>query len=152
MSLIISITTSSNNLRRGPREVSKSNMFRLQNSNSTITRRPDGPGSSRFQLSAYFCTLFLVRWVPGLKSFNLIDFMNLGVVRGRFGRGSGKVRESFGVGSGLGVRVGRVFGSFFERPDGFGSSDFAQIVNLLMLYRSILVSGTEVVGRGRVEF
>ena len=57
----------------------------LQISNLAITRRPDGLRSSRFQLSAYFCTLFLVRWVPGLKSFTLIDFMNLGVVRVRFG-------------------------------------------------------------------
>ena len=32
---------------------------------------------------------------------------------------------------------------FFERPDGFGSSDFAQIVDLLMLYRSVWVSGAD---------
>ena len=51
-----------------------------QSSSVAIFRRPDGPRSSRFQLSAYFCTLFLVRWVPGLKSFNLIDFINLGSV------------------------------------------------------------------------
>ena len=36
----------------------------------------DGLRSSRFQLSAYFCTLFLVRWVPGFKSFNLNDFIS----------------------------------------------------------------------------
>ena len=29
------------------------------------------------------------------------------------------------------------------RPDGFGSSNFAQIVNVLMLYRSIWVSGAD---------
>ena len=34
-----------------------------------------------------------------------------------------------------------VFGSCFGRPDGFGSSDFAQIVDLFMLYRFIWVSG-----------
>ena len=43
----------------------------FQSSNSGITRRPGGPRSSRFQLSAYFCTLFLVSYVPGLKYFNL---------------------------------------------------------------------------------
>ena len=53
--------------------------FRI--SNLAITRRQDRLRSTRFLLSAYFCMLFLVRWVPGLKSFNLIDFMNLGVVR-----------------------------------------------------------------------
>ena len=31
----------------------------------------------------------------------------------------------------------------FGRPDGFGSSDFAQIVDLFMLYRSIWVSGVD---------
>ena len=31
----------------------------------------------------------------------------------------------------------------FGRPDGFGSSDFAQIVVFLKLYRSIWVSGAE---------
>ena len=51
----------------------------FQNSNLAITRRPDGPRSSRFQLSAYVCTLFLVRWLSGLKSFNLNDFIILGV-------------------------------------------------------------------------
>ena len=51
----------------------------FQNSNLAITRRPDGPRSSRFQLSAYFYTLFLVRWVSGLNSFNLNDFIILGV-------------------------------------------------------------------------
>ena len=39
------------------------------------------------------------------------------------------------------TEVARVFGSFFERPDGFGSSDFAQIADLFMLYRSVWVSG-----------
>ena len=38
--------------------------------------------------------------------------------------------------------VARVF-RFFGRPDGFGSSDFAQHVDLFMLYRSIWVSGTD---------
>ena len=33
--------------------------FGFQNSNLAITRRPDGLRSSRFQLSAYVCTLFL---------------------------------------------------------------------------------------------
>ena len=32
------------------------------------------------------------------------------------------------------------FGAFVGRPDGFGSPDFAQIVNLLMPHRSICVS------------
>ena len=48
-----------------------------------------------------------MKWVPGLKSFNLIDFMNLGMVLGRFGGGSGgfggglgEVRGRFGGGSG----------------------------------------------------
>ena len=31
----------------------------------------------------------------------------------------------------------------FGRPDGFGSSDFAQIVDLFMLYRSTWVSGAD---------
>ena len=39
-----------------------------QNKNLAITRRPDGLRSSRFQFSAYVCTLFLMRWVPMLKS------------------------------------------------------------------------------------
>ena len=62
-----------------------------QNNNLVITRRPDGPRSSRFQLSAYCCTLFLVRWVPGLKSFNLIDFRLVRMVSGCFGEVSGGV-------------------------------------------------------------
>ena len=37
------------------------------------------------------------------------------------------------------------FGAFFGRPDGFGSLDFAQIVDLFMLYRSIWVSGADVI-------
>ena len=52
----------------------------LQNIDLAISRRPDGPRSSRFQLSAYFRTLSIVRWVAGLQSFNLIDFMHLGLV------------------------------------------------------------------------
>ena len=48
------------------------------------------------------------------------------------GLGGGRVRW---------VTVARVFGAFFGRPDGFGSSDFAQIVDFVMLYRSIWVSG-----------
>ena len=63
----------------------KNQQIGFQISNLAITRRPDGLTSSRFQLSAYFCTLFLVRWVPGLKSFNLIDLINLGLLS----RGSG---------------------------------------------------------------
>ena len=55
--------------------LAKNRISGSQNSNLAITRRPDGPRSSRFQLSAYFCTLFLVRWVSGLKSFNLNDFI-----------------------------------------------------------------------------
>ena len=39
------------------------------------------------------------------------------------------------------TEIARVFGAFVGRPDGFGSSDFAQIVDLLMLYRST-VGGT----------
>ena len=55
------------------------------------------------------------------------------------------------------TEVARVFGACFGRPDGFGSSDFAQIVDLFMLYRSIWVSGAEsmkimdLLGRGWVE-
>ena len=57
------------------------------------------------------------------------------------------------------TEVARVF-VFLGRPDGFGSSDFAQFVNCFMLYRSILASGADsrknkefgVVDRGRVEF
>ena len=56
----------------------------FQNSNLAITRRPEGLRSSRFQLSAYFCTLFLVRWVPRLKSFNLIDFYEINNFGGGF--------------------------------------------------------------------
>ena len=41
------------------------------------------------------------------------------------------------------TEVARVFGAFLGRPDGFGSSDFAQIVHVLMLYRPILVSGAD---------
>ena len=59
--------------RRFPSALAKNPNFGVQNSNLAITRRPEGLRSSRFQLSAYFCTLFLVRWVPRLKSFNLID-------------------------------------------------------------------------------
>ena len=79
-----------------------------------------------------------MRWVPGLKSFNLIDFMNLGVVRRRFAGGSGMLQVWW-------VRVGRVFGSFFGRPEGFGSSEFSQVVDLLMLYRFIWVSGADII-------
>ena len=56
------------------------------------------------------------------------------------------------------TEVAGVFGAFFGRPDGFGSSDFAHNVDVLMLYRSIWVSGSDsikhidFVGRGRVEF
>ena len=39
------------------------------------------------------------------------------------------------------TEVARVFGAFFGRPDGFGSSAFAKIVNVLMLYRFTWVSG-----------
>ena len=41
------------------------------------------------------------------------------------------------------TEVARAFGSFVGRPDGFGSSDFAQIVDLFMLYRSISVLGAD---------
>ena len=37
---------------------------------------------------------------------------------------------------------GSIWG-FFGRPDGFGSSDFAQHVDLFMLYRSTWVSGAD---------
>ena len=78
-----------------------------------------------------------MRCIPGLKSFNLIDFMKSGLVRG----GSGEVRGRFGGGLGM-VGQGREnVWVFFGRPDGFGSSDFAQIVDLFMLYRSIWVLG-----------
>ena len=65
-----------------PRKIKK---IGFQNNNLAITRRQEGLRSSRFQLSAYFCTLFLVRCVPWLKSFNLIDLMNLGVRSGEVG-------------------------------------------------------------------
>ena len=35
------------------------------------------------------------------------------------------------------TEVAGVFAALFGRPDGFGSSDFAQIVDLFMLYRFI---------------
>ena len=41
------------------------------------------------------------------------------------------------------TEVAGVFGAFVGRPDGFGSLDFAQIVDFLMLYRSIWVSGAD---------
>ena len=37
-----------------------------------------------------------------------------------------------------------MLGAFFGRPDGIGSSDFAQHVHFFMLYRSIWVSGVDV--------
>ena len=55
--------------------------------------------------------------------------------------------EGVGVRSGGGrvrsTEVARVFGAFVGRPDGFGSSDFSQIVDFLMLYRSIWVLGAD---------
>ena len=56
------------------------------------------------------------------------------------------------------TEVARVFGPCCGRPDGFGSSDFAQIVDFFMIYRSIWVSGadfikhSDVFCRGRVKF
>ena len=41
------------------------------------------------------------------------------------------------------TEVAKVFGDLFGRPDGFGSSDFAQNVDFCMLYRSIWVSGAD---------
>ena len=38
------------------------------------------------------------------------------------------------------TEVAGVFGTFFGRLDGFGSSDFAQHVDIFMLYRFLLVS------------
>ena len=70
----------------------KNQKIGFQISNLAITRRPDGLRSSRFQLSAYFCTLFLVRWVPGLKSFNLMVFITFGSSLGGFGVHSGSIR------------------------------------------------------------
>ena len=46
------------------------------------------------------------------------------------------------------VKVDRgrgVFGALFGCPDGFGSSDFSQNVDCLMLYRSIWVSGADLI-------
>ena len=43
------------------------------------------------------------------------------------------------------AEVAGVFGACFGRPDGFGSSDFAQIVDLFMLYRFIWASGADVI-------
>ena len=39
------------------------------------------------------------------------------------------------------TEVARVIGASFGRPDGFGSSGVAQIVDLFILYRSRWVSG-----------
>ena len=55
------------------------------------------------------------------------------------------------------TEVASVLGLFFGRPDGFGSSDFAQNVDFFMLYRSIWVSGPNFIknidfDRGSVEF
>ena len=50
------------------------------------------------------------------------------------GLGRGRVRST---------EVAEVFGALFERPDGFGSSDFAQNVDFVLLYRSIWVSGAD---------
>ena len=41
------------------------------------------------------------------------------------------------------TEIAKVFGTCFGRPDGFGSSEFVQIVDLFMLYRSIWVSGAD---------
>ena len=38
------------------------------------------------------------------------------------------------------LKVAGVFGAFFGRPDGFGSSDFDQNVYVWMLYQTIWVS------------
>ena len=38
------------------------------------------------------------------------------------------------------TEVAGVFGAFVGRPDGFGSSELAQNVDVLMLYRSMWVS------------
>ena len=43
----------------------------------------------------------------------------------------------------MSTEVARVFEALFGHPDGFGSSDFAQHVDLFMLYRSIWVSGAD---------
>ena len=50
------------------------------------------------------------------------------------GLGRGRVRST---------EVAKVFGASFGRPDGFGSSDFAQIVDVFMLYPSIWVTGAD---------
>ena len=41
------------------------------------------------------------------------------------------------------TEIAKVFGACFGRPDGFGSSDFAQHVDCFMLYRSIWLSGAD---------
>ena len=41
------------------------------------------------------------------------------------------------------TEVAGVFGAFFGRPDGFGSSDFAPNVDLFTPYRCIWVSGAD---------
>ena len=43
------------------------------------------------------------------------------------------------------TELAKVFGAFVGRPDGFGSSDFAHIVDSWMLYRSIWLSGADVI-------
>ena len=43
----------------------------------------------------------------------------------------------------MSTEVAGVFRFLFGRPDGFGSSDFAQNVDVFMLYRSIWVSGAD---------
>ena len=42
-------------------------------------------------------------------------------------------------------KVAGVFGTFVGRPDGFGSSDFAQNAEVFILYRSIWASGADVI-------
>ena len=41
------------------------------------------------------------------------------------------------------TEVAGVFGAFVGRPDGFGSSDFANAVDFFMPHRSIWVSGAD---------
>ena len=53
------------------------------------------------------------------------------------------VYEGLGWGPPRSAEVAGVFGAFVGRPDGFGSSDFAQNVDLFLLYRFIWVSGAD---------
>ena len=91
--------------------------------------RPDVFGSSDFHRIVIWLMLYRSIWISGTDFIKIMDLLE-----GRVGVGWGRSRS---------IEVDRNRESvwvFFGRPDGFGSSDFAQIVNVFMLYRSICVS------------